>query len=136
MNGDILQAFYHLWDAVAPGGLYFIEDLAAGRFVKHIQPGPVVIDVLQSWIEQKVMMLSTSPAGPQTARYASKYPLPANVAFIFCQDNACVLGKDAAGGAARHVKQGGAGCSSTVRAAQHELKAAKRGMRASKRPYD
>ena len=59
-NVDIATTFDHLWPHLAPGGLYFVEDLQLGRRIKP-RHAPfedscgerVFSDLVQSWIEQK-----------------------------------------------------------------------------------
>lgn len=120
-NSDMLTSFHKLWPHVLPGGFYFIEDLQVGR---HAAWDPtdgeaVMSDVLQAWIEQLLISdrygksagcysrLKRPPAGRERCPAASaaphlraqqmraRHPLPAEVAFVFCQSYACVVGKKA-----------------------------------------
>mmetsp|Transcript_15450 Transcript_15450/g.34565 ORF Transcript_15450/g.34565 Transcript_15450/m.34565 type:complete len:136 (-) Transcript_15450:773-1180(-) len=105
------------WDAVLPGGFYFIEDLQLGRHRSwdDSQGAAVISDVLQSWIDQKLIRYSDGPhrnwfeakwdtgyhknfaqvdANGRALEMRKRFPLPPNVAFIFCQEEACVIGKE------------------------------------------
>ena len=68
----------------------------------------MVSDVLQAWVEQLVVQQSIhvfrwveSTANDRARAARKKHPLPAGVSFIFCQAEACVVGKrsDARGSA-------------------------------------
>ena len=95
-NPMIRTSFEVLWPAVKPGGLYFLEDLQAGR-EPPVSP-PVVSDVLQAWIDQLLFPPKSPPARKE---HPSEVPnvhmavstLPHDLAFITCQREACVLGK-------------------------------------------
>ena len=122
-NLDITTSFDHLWPHVAPGGLYFVEDLQVGRRIKpkHAPSEDtggerVFSDLVQSWIEQKLIPYPPlrnnkydSPDGTGATDLASwgdtpsnshsiamrkKHPLPAGLSFVFCQAEACVFGKE------------------------------------------
>ena len=132
-NRQILTSFEELWPHVRRGGFYFLEDLHIGRHpsgrsdepekaarLGHAQGTPVVADVIQAWIEQLLVHV-TSPrhriVGSAAAytdwyheqahsrgkynqssfvdarRRARKHPLPPGVAYITCQAQACVIAK-------------------------------------------
>ena len=122
-NRDILTTFSVLWPSVKPGGVYFIEDLQVGRHHRYddSEGHGVVSDVIQAWIEQLLIRRSMVPPTSRRAerldgdvsewRHArdgtllhemdaralaarNAHPLPDGVAFIFCQFEACVIGKD------------------------------------------
>jgi hypothetical protein len=95
-NWQIRSAFSVLWPAVRPGGFYFIEDMHPGRNAGWPQTTPkdreaVMSDIIQAWIEQ----LTIDP--PSWKASARRHPLPADVAFIACQREACVIAKACAG---------------------------------------
>ena len=110
-NSHILKSFDALWPSLAPGGLYFLEDIQLGRYApakpaRHIfddtNGEAVVSDVVQAWIEQKLLRppqegwQRDNEANRHALRARREHPLPAGLAFIFCQKEACVLGKEAA----------------------------------------
>ena len=101
-NSQVLTTFQHLWRAVNPGGLYFMEDLQVGRLElwDDTNGTAVISDVIQAWIEQ--LLIKAEYAGQRlvqgvtTSRaYESirRHPLPRAAAFVFCQHEACVIGK-------------------------------------------
>jgi len=88
-NSQIKVSFDHLWPHVKSGGLYFIEDMQVGRDKEwdDTKGKAVMSDIIQSWTEQLLI--------PDT-RYnkaTRKFPVPKDVDFIFCQHEACVIGK-------------------------------------------
>lgn len=91
-NLMIMSSFEKLFPKMKPGGLYFIEDMSVGRgapwkdWVDDTNGKAVVVDVVKDWIEQLTV--------PQTYRKPVEHPLPAEVSFVFCQQEACVIGKD------------------------------------------
>ena len=128
-NTHILTTFNELWPSVLPGGFYFVEDLQLGRHRAWDDSRGVAIfsDVVQSWIDQKLIRYSGGPhanwfeakwdtgfhknfvpheANTRAAAARAQYPLPANVSFVFCQEEACVIGKNGP----RHRSRGERGC--------------------------
>lgn len=99
-NTQIKTSFDHLWPHVNPGGLYFLEDLQVGREAnfEDTNQQAVMSDILQAWTDQ---LLISSPRyarrnkkkGLAESKGANKFPLPKDVDFIFCQHEACVIGK-------------------------------------------
>ena len=70
-----------------------MEDLQIGR-VNYDKTGhnfddtngkAVVIDILKDWMEQLVIR-------PEDRKHTT-HPLPTGVSFVFCQFEACVIGK-------------------------------------------
>ena len=103
-NEMILTSFKYLWPTVNPGGLYFMEDLQVGYNVVFHRNGfdefPPVALVLESWIDSLIMPAAEAlpDSNPPFARYFRKdiftrYPIPPDVDWIFCQKEACVLRK-------------------------------------------
>jgi hypothetical protein len=103
-------AFQALWPAIAPGGLYFIEDLMMNRKDAGpdvLQNGYTMIDVLMSWMDQLTVYRgpryapfghhAQSAPNKEAAARAALFPLPDRAAFVFCQDTACVVGKESKG---------------------------------------
>jgi len=93
-NSQIKTSFDHLWPHVQPGGTYFLEDLHVGRHKAWDDTAgqAVMSDIIQAWTEQ----LLVSPGGTKrhkAVNHAIKFPLPADVEWIFCQKEACAVGK-------------------------------------------
>ena len=89
-NRQIMTSFEELWPSVRPGGFYFMEDLQVGGDPEYedSKGAAIVSDVIQAWSEQLIIPGSQIPA-------AVRHPLPAGVAFIVCQREACVIAKQA-----------------------------------------
>ena len=88
-NHQIFHSLQHLFStALAPGGLYFIEDLHVGRLDDWSDPtgrNIIMIDVIKDWIEQLVL-------GKALIRGQKfKWPLLAGLKGIECVHHACVL---------------------------------------------
>jgi len=121
-NLEIMRSFDALWPHVRPGGLYFMEDLQVGRYARDgggyryddSLGNSVVSDVIQSWTEQLLIRYpppkldkysspngkttdttqwGSHPANTRAIEIRHKFPLPEGVAWIFCQAEACVIGK-------------------------------------------
>lgn len=88
-NTMIKMSFDELWPAVKPGGLYFIEDLHVGRRKEFddTHGEAVMSDIIQAWTEQLLVEHNSRKLS------AIRFPLPADVRFVFCQAEACVVGK-------------------------------------------
>jgi len=106
-NADILRAFEFLWPHVLSGGVYIMEDLHVGRHrvFDNTNASAVVSDVLQAWQEQLVVSShipyelqqrngGSAQANVQARARARAHPLPRGLSFVFCQRQACVLGKE------------------------------------------
>lgn len=96
-SDQILNSFQVLWNALNPGGLYFLEDLhvqTTPEYENFNVPAPV--SVIQTWIEY--LLVTHSSNHPSTSKYHEDllkiYPAPKNLKWIFCQREACVLCKD------------------------------------------
>eukprot|EP00607_Mallomonas_marina_P006883 CAMPEP_0182428520 /NCGR_PEP_ID=MMETSP1167-20130531/23078_1 /TAXON_ID=2988 /ORGANISM="Mallomonas Sp, Strain CCMP3275" /LENGTH=217 /DNA_ID=CAMNT_0024611461 /DNA_START=257 /DNA_END=910 /DNA_ORIENTATION=- len=94
----IKNTFEVLWNhGLAPGGLYFIEDL----FLQRTNPFEDVYpfaDVINAWIEQLLMAECQWPCKKETVPQSvmeirKKFPLPKGIKFILCQREACMLAK-------------------------------------------
>ena len=92
-NKQIKNSFDYLWPHVKPGGVYFIEDLQAGRkkTFEDTHGTGVMSDIIQAWIEQ--LIISDPRVGSPKEDLVSEHPLPQAVEAIFCQHEACVLTK-------------------------------------------
>lgn len=68
-----------------------MEDLHVGRKGPHTKDDPSLImsKVLHDWTEQLIY------SGPKFAQHQKnvKHPLPENVAFVMCQNQACMVQK-------------------------------------------
>ena len=93
MNYMIYQSFITLWEhALAPGGLYFIEDLLLSRMYATLERqnnlggkynGINMADIVQNWIEQLLTPLALQKI----------VPMPTGVKSITCIAGACVISK-------------------------------------------
>jgi len=100
-NCQIKASFDKLWPETKEGGLYFIEDLMVG-YSKDYQSGrkcdsdSTMSKILADWTEQLLekTFRRTSQVFSAQKLYKAKYPLPDKLAFIHCQKQACVLGKN------------------------------------------
>jgi hypothetical protein len=89
-NREIYDSFNGLFDAaLAPGGLYFIEDMHVGRlddWKDNTGEGVIMIEVIKDWQEQLV-----------TAEHANasnfKHKILSSIAWIACFPHACVIAK-------------------------------------------
>jgi hypothetical protein len=116
-NTAILASFNALWPRLANGGLYFLEDLNVGRLARWDPTGGeyVMADILQAWQEQLVVFRGWGGANNAATRRANevkrKHPLPCGVKFIYCQEAACVIGKETIRNRNRHPYRSGVQCS-------------------------
>jgi len=120
-NADILTSFRVLWPHLAPGGVYFVEDLQVGRSAGFQgagaraddnssassaaaappPPAAAVADVVHDWLEQLLIdpRVHRSPdgrvvaAGYRGGDPSQRHPLPEGLKFIFCVDEGCAFGK-------------------------------------------
>ena len=116
-NDHIFTSLLYLWKhALAPGGMYFIEDLQVGRHRDFMRPNGVDIDrgsgsgsgsesssgsdgskpvllmveVLKDWVEQLVIPLEQDRS---EGRWRYPLTLLPGIKSIYCQAEACVLFK-------------------------------------------
>ena len=89
-NCQIMASFIKLWPTIKPGGLYFIEDLSVGKWrgyqsytTASCQRKFLFSNKLQEWLEDLIYQ----------GGYGSR---KWDVQFMFCQAEACVLGKEPA----------------------------------------
>ena len=97
-NEQIRGSLEVLWAALLPGGLYFIEDLHVSRATPVGDPMFTVTDMLHAWSEQLLSSRLTRPAADtadnrRAREMASRHPMPPDVAFVFVQRDAAVVGK-------------------------------------------
>lgn len=98
-NSQIGHSFDVLWPLVRNGGVYVIEDLQVGRFKSYggekinyedTKGRGVMADKIKDWIEQLVTI-------PRVFKHGSgpgfKHKIPDDVSFVYCQLEACVIGK-------------------------------------------
>ena len=87
-NCQIWHSFLKLWPTVKPGGLYFIEDLQVGNWPEYknfttdtCDNNLVVTEKLKEYIDVMIHY-------DQRKEFAQS-----DIEFIFCQHEACVVGK-------------------------------------------
>jgi len=102
-NDQILNSFAKLWPSLKPGGYYFIEDMQMGRHsgAQSASKSPVVADVIYQWIDQLLMEPGMHTHVQPLSR---QHKIPAKVDFVYCQDEACVIGKCPADDTKFHCK--------------------------------
>jgi len=85
-NMQIWTSFLHLWPAVAPGGLYFIEDMMAGRLAEYEDSNGkfIMIDVVKRWVDQIVMI-------HQRHDHPQVHPLPVKMKAVTCFQSSCAI---------------------------------------------
>lgn len=91
-NSLIAASFEELWPAVAPNGIYFIEDMHVGR-TSHYEDTfgrTIIADAVRNWLPQ-LMAIDTS--GNATGSRAGFHKLPRGTAFILCSGRSCAVGK-------------------------------------------
>ena len=100
---QIGRSFDALWPLVKRGGVYVVEDLQVARTLEYDDTNghEVFVDKIKDWTEQ---LLSWNPGleseapwsmNQSTHKVNVKFPIPEDVSFIFCQLEACVIGKHA-----------------------------------------
>jgi hypothetical protein len=96
-NNMIMTSFMQLWPEVLPGGLYFIEDLHVGRWDQFDDSNGerVVLDIIGTWIDDLVSLerRNSTHVEKEHNRRRAQFPTPADLKFVFCLQDACVLGK-------------------------------------------
>ena len=93
-NVQIQNTFKVLFEkALNPGGLYFIEDLQVGRTPPFYDKGKNKVpttEIIQEWIDQlNIDGFKTK----NSAAHEIVHNLPVQLDWIFCQREACVIGK-------------------------------------------
>lgn len=83
----IMTSFVRLWPLLAPGGLYFIEDLLVNLMHPFTTSEPLqnAVDYINSWIFQLQM--------PYEKIAAPHLKIPSGIKWISCQAHACVIAK-------------------------------------------
>ena len=97
-NHHIRNSLRVLWSALAPGGVYFVEDLHVSRSAPIETTEFTVADMLHAWSEQLISSRQTrAPKNTLPNRLAAEatklYPKPPDLGFLFLQRDAAVLGK-------------------------------------------
>jgi hypothetical protein len=100
-NTQIKNSFDVLWPKLNRGGLYFIEDLQVQHTPHFDDTGGKAVfqKIINDWTEQ-LLQHATFRRNKQKGERQQEarerkhaFPLPAHVSFIFCQAEACVIGK-------------------------------------------
>ena len=87
-NCQIWHSFQKLWPTVKSGGLYFIEDLQVGRWSNYRKYTTDTCD------ENFIMFDKLKEYGDTLIDMSKKKEFgKSDIQFIFCQHEACVLGK-------------------------------------------
>lgn len=89
-NCMINNSFDTLWPQLQPGGIYFVEDLHIGKWGRYISEdcGNVIFsERIQDFVDRLVYKTNNV----WSTKY--KYSMPTDVLFVYCQDEACAIGK-------------------------------------------
>lgn len=95
INDHIYTSLIFLWNhALAPGGMYFIEDLQVGRHrdfkLSRNGDDPLLMaEVIKDWIEQLIIPVQNDAS----IRWKYSLDLIPGIKSIYCQAEACVLFK-------------------------------------------
>ena len=91
-NSLIAASFEELWPAVAPNGVYFIEDMHVGR-TSHYEDTfgrTIIADAVRNWLPQ---LMAIDASGNATGSRAGFHKLPRGATFILCSGRSCAVGK-------------------------------------------
>ena len=88
-NHAISNTFHGLWESLAPGGLYFVEDMVLLNHSYKDKYGSFFLDYIASWNRQ--LALWGSFQGKESLD--EPFPLPHRLKWVFCQAEACVFAK-------------------------------------------
>ena len=90
-QSQIGRSFDALWPLVQPGGVYVVEDLQVARrsAYEDTKGQEIFVDKIKDWTEQLLVERNGRSANK------IKFPIPTDISFIFCQLEACVIGKHA-----------------------------------------
>jgi hypothetical protein len=92
-NDMIYNSFDVLFHkALAPGGLYFIEDMHVGR-LHGPHNGTTMPDLIQAWTEQLLIPNCYVNNDTRSTALRLNYPIPPSIKWIFCQAESCVIAK-------------------------------------------
>jgi len=83
-NCQIWTSFLKLWPTVKPGGLYFIEDMQVARRPKYKKASSPLCDT-ETIVPEKLKGILDELIYDEERL--------GDIKFIFCQSEACVLGK-------------------------------------------
>ena len=98
-NSQIGHSFDFLWPLVRNGGVYVFEDLQVGRFKSYggekinyedTKGRGVMADKIKDWIEQ---LVTIPRVFKHTKGRGFEHKIPDDVSFVYCQLEACVIGK-------------------------------------------
>mmetsp|Transcript_20189 Transcript_20189/g.20289 ORF Transcript_20189/g.20289 Transcript_20189/m.20289 type:complete len:300 (-) Transcript_20189:88-987(-) len=92
----MLTTFSVLWPNLAPGGLYFMEDMQIQRW--GWGESLVIADVVTNWVDQLLVRKGYYPEEndnlpKHVKNLRQRFPVPKGLKWIFCQVEACVLAK-------------------------------------------
>jgi hypothetical protein len=87
-NCQIWHSFQKLWPTVKPGGLYFIEDMQVGKNRFYNSKTTDTCDGNFRMFEKLKEFGDMMIYGPNRKKYHNQ-----DIEYIFCQHEACVLGK-------------------------------------------
>merc|ERR1712083_285793 len=87
-NCQIWHSFLKLWPTVKPRGLYFIEDLQVGKWASYSKFTTDACDkdlIVTEKLKERVDVMIYDEQKKEFAK--------SDIEFIFCQHEACVVGK-------------------------------------------
>lgn len=92
-NHAISNTFHGFWESLAPGGLYFIEDMVLLSHSHKDQFGSFFLDYIASWNKQLMLWGSFIDREKNEIKLTPPFLIPSRLKWIFCQTEACVLAK-------------------------------------------
>lgn len=91
-NNAICNTFHEFWNALAPGGYYFVEDLVLLKHSAADKYGHYLLEYIDKWNQQ----LGLWGSFEDRKSLPAPFQLPSRLKWIFCQAEACVFAKCAA----------------------------------------
>jgi len=96
-NKQVITSFDILFHkALKPGGIYFVEDFQTFRHDANTGDDESFTDVLHAWNDQLLTPLQNTRGvklHQVKSKFHQRHPIPKGIKWIFCQYEACAIGK-------------------------------------------